>query len=126
MKAERYFCQVYRIRIAGPVTFAPCQVWRHLLTIVHVTLKPQPTAPDFAPTAPSANPPPLERQGWDEMGSNGTGNKNFCPTTPEEHQFSFASGAGMGKMGQYWEYMGKIQSRFSRAAFPLMLGQVSV
>ena len=54
------------------------------------------------------------------MGHNGTGIKILSGDTPEEHQFSFESASGMEK----WERMGKIQSRFSRASFPLTLGQV--
>ena len=49
---------------------------------------------------------------------------NSAGDTPEGHQFSFESTSGMGKNGNRRDKMGKIQSRFSRASFPLMLGQV--
>ena len=104
------------------MTLGSCQVWRRLVTIVPGTLEAPGPYPDVM--AAPAYPPRPERQEWDGMGNNGTGIKISAGDTPEGHQFSFESASGMGKMGKKWDRMGQIQSHFSRASFPLTLGQV--
>ena len=58
------------------------------------------------------------------MGNNGTGIKISVREHTRGHQFSFESASGMRRNGNRRDKMGKIQSHFSRASFPLMLGQV--